>query len=424
MTQLRKTQRTKIQRIDGEKFPIGVGHVAVIYRSTRSGKIWQYRHWVKSEQKYFRISLHTTNLRDAQHRAEEQFLKLSGQIYSGHTVFSITAGEQVLKSLSFQSSRKKTGVISLNRLLAFKRVMSRYLDFVGSDTRLSNLPMDRFRKYLEFRRAHTPPPSFLTIQQEQSDIMGLFKWSIDEKLLPATAIPKFSQFKTLPGEGKRAGISFATYNQIVSFSKGWHKHTTNDRDTYDRRILHHAIMGMAWYGWRTGEMLALEWRDVQIRDDDTAVVTLRPEVTKTRVGRLNINRADIFRRVKEFSKHTGPTNRVFASFANNANLMSEGTYFYQRWAELKTHIRAQHPDFNMGADPYCFRHLWITIRLLAGDSPYDIARLAGNSLRMIEQHYDHVRNELIAQKILRKRVRFNPDGTLTVTEVIKEGAPQ
>ena len=72
----------------------------------------------------------------------------------------------------------------------------------------------------------------------------------------------------------------------------------------------------------------------------------------------------------------------------------------------------------MDTDPYCFRHFWITVRLLAGDSPYDIARLVGNSLRMIESHYDQVRNEQIAQKILSKKVQFNPDGTVTV-EVVK-----
>lgn len=105
-----------IQRIDGDKKPIGVGNVAFIYRSTRSGKIWQYRHWVKSERKYFRISLHTTDLQEAQHRAEEQFLKLSGLIYSGHHVFSITAEQQVRRSLDYQSERKKLGLISLNRL--------------------------------------------------------------------------------------------------------------------------------------------------------------------------------------------------------------------------------------------------------------------------------------------------------------------
>lgn len=420
MTRSRKTQRRIVQKIDGDKRSVGLGGVAVIYRNTRSGTIWQYRHWVKSEQKYFRISLLTSNLQEAQERAERQFLELSGKIFTGVKVFSITAEEQVRRFLQHTSERMKLGLISLNRWKSIKRVMGHYLEFIGHTTPIGNLPPDRFREYLPFRRNITPPPNFLTIQQEQFTIMGMWKWCVEEHLLPSTAIPKFSEFKALPHEGKREGISIETYNTIVNFSKSWHTHATTERDIYDRRIVHNAIMAMAWYGFRTGEMLSLQWRDIQFRDDDTAVVNLRPEVTKTREGRININRADIFRRVKDFSINTNPTNRIFASFSKDTNLQSETTYFYRRWTELKQELKERHPDFEMDTDPYCFRHLWITIRLLAGDSPHDVARLAGNSPLTIDAHYDHVKNELIAQKVLRKKVSFNRDGTFTVTEVIKE----
>lgn len=420
MTHSRKTQRRKIQRIDGDKIPVGLGKVAFIYRNTRSGKIWQYRHWIKSERKYFRVSLHTTDLREAQQYADQQFLKLTGQIHSGSKVFSLTVAEQVKRSLAHQAERKKLGLISLNRLKSYKRTMGHYLKFVGENTRLGSLAMDRFRQYLPFRRAYTPPPSFLTIKQEQSTITGLWKWSIEERFVPTTEIPRFSEFKVPSHEGKRRGIDEKTYNQIITVSKNWHKHATTERDVYDRRILHHAILAQSWFGFRTGEVLSLEWRDIQFRDDDTAAVTLRPEVTKTREGRLNRNRGDIFRRVREFSRHTKETDRVFSSFSEDLSTTSETAYFYRRWVELKEEIKKRHPTFEMDTDPYCFRHFWITVRLLAGDSPYDIARLAGNSLRMIEQHYDQVRDEQIAAKILEKKVRFNPDGTVTV-EVVKKG---
>lgn len=420
MTNSRKRQRKKTTRIEGEKFPVGVGNIAYIYRTTRSGKVYQYRHWIKSEKKYFRISLHTQDRLEAQSRAEQQFLKLSGQIYSGIKVFSVTAHQQVQQSLAHQEERKKLGLISFNRLKSYKRVMGHYLKFVGENTRLGSLSIDRFREYFSFRRSYKPPPIFLTIKSEQSAIMGLWKWSIEEGFVPSTMVPKFTEFKVPAHEGKRKGIDERTYNQIVSVSKNWHRHAKTERDVYDRRILHHAILCQSWYGFRTGEILSLEWRDIKFRDDDTAVVSLRPENTKTREGRLNINRADIFRRVLEFSAHTQPTDRVFASFSNDLNPSSESTYFYRRWVELKNDVQRRYPEFDMDTDPYCFRHFWITVRLLAGDSPYDIARLVGNSLRMIETHYDQVRNEQIAQKILSKKVKFNSDGTVTVEVVKKE----
>ena len=164
MTNSRKRQRKKSTRIEGEKFPVGVGNIAFFYRTTRSGKIYQYRHWIKSEKKYFRISLHTDDRLEAQSRADQQFLKLSGQIYSGIKVFSVTAHQQVQQSLAHQEDRKKLGLISLNRLKSYKRVIGHYLKFVGKDTQLGSLSMDHFRKYLPFRRSCNPPPTFLTIK--------------------------------------------------------------------------------------------------------------------------------------------------------------------------------------------------------------------------------------------------------------------
>ena len=237
-----------------------------------------------------------------------------------------------------------------------------------------------------------------------------------QKIAPGIEVGVHVEVGTLLGFVGDTGDARGTAPH-VHFGISW---PTTERDIYDRRILHQAILCQSWYGLRTGEVLSLEWRDIKFRQDDTAVVTLRPEITKTREGRLNINRADIFRRVLEFSKHTQPTDRVFASFSNDLNLVSESSYFYRRWVELKNEIRRRYPEFDMDTDPYCFRHFWITVRLLAGDSPYDIARLVGNSLRMIESHYDQVRNEQIAQKILSKKVKFNPDGTVTVEVVKKE----
>ena len=210
MTNSRKRQRKKTTRIEGEKFPVGVGNIAYIYRTTRSGRVYQYRHWIKSEKKYFRISLHTDDRLEAQSRADQQFLKLSGQIYSRIKVFSVTAHQQVQLSLAHQEGRKKLGLISLNRLKSYKRVMGHYLKFVGEDARLGSLSMNHFGEYLSFRRSCNPPPTFLIIKSEQSAIMGLWKWSMEEGLVPSTATPKFSEFKVPAHEGKRKGIDERT----------------------------------------------------------------------------------------------------------------------------------------------------------------------------------------------------------------------
>lgn len=400
------------------KIPIGVGRIAFIYRSSRSGNIWQYRHWINSEKKYFRISLHTTDQNDARTAAEKKFLELIGKIHSGSKVFSITAGEQVKRFLTYQESRRKDLTLSASQLTKYRYMTDHYLSFVGPNTTLDSISPKRFREYVHFRRRETPAPGFQTIKEEQSIIAALYRWSVEEQFVPPTMIPKFGDFKVPHTEGKREGIDEKIYNTIVTISKNWHKHTTDERDIYERKILHHAVLAQSWFGFRTGEMLGLEWRDIKFLADDTVEVTLRPEVTKTGKGRLNKGRADIFRRVQSFSVKTQPTDRIFSSFTKDSVYKTDLIYFYRRWRELKQLLKERHADFDMNTDPYVFRHFWITIKLLAGDSPYDIARMAGNSLRMIEKHYDQVKDRQIADKLLSKKVRFNPDGTVTV-EIVK-----
>lgn len=410
------------------KHPIGVGSIAYIFKTPYSGKVWQFRCWVNTEKKYVRLSLRTDDFSEAKHKAEKKYLELIGKLHSGEKIFSITADEQVRRFLHYQEQRVKMGdgthrQLSHGQYEKYQKVMRHYLRFVSPTTSVHSLKPSRFMEYVSFRRAAEPPPSFLTIKQEQTLIGTLFAWCRDEQLVSPTMIPRFADFTVAPTDGKRGHFDETTYNRIVMISKNWHKHAASEIDAYERRILHHSILAMSWYGWRPGEMLQIEWRDVRLRDDGTAVVELRPEVTKTKRGRRNIGRGDIFQRLLTFSRHTQPSDRVFSGYAPSSSLRSWRVRYYELWGVLKNLVHVKYPTCPIeSVDPYHFRHFYITVHLLAGDSPYDIARMCGNSVAMIEKHYDQVRDEQIAKKLLSKKVHFNADGTVTVTEVKQKGA--
>lgn len=409
------------------KHPIGVGNLAFIFKTPHSGKFWQFRYWVNTEKKYVRVSLRTDDFAEAKHKAEQKYLELIGKLHSGEKIFSITAEEQVRRFLAHQEARVNMGDVSHRQLSPaqyqkYQKVMRHYLRFVSPQTGVHSLKSSRFLDYVTFRRAAEPPPSFLTIKQEQTLIATLFAWSRDEQLVPSTMTPRFADFTVAPTDGRRLPFNETTYNQIITISKNWHKHAATESDAYDRRILHHSILAMSWYGWRPGEMLQIQWRDVRLRDDGTALVVLRPEVTKTKKARTNIGRGDIFQRLQSFARQTHPTDFVFSFFAPRPSPIQRKNYFYELWGTLKALVHAKYPSCPIETvDPYHFRHFYITVHLLAGDSPYDIARLCGNSVAMIEKHYDQVRDEQIAKKLLSKKVTFNADGTVTVTELKQEG---
>jgi len=411
------------------KHPIGVGNLSFIYKTSLS-EFWYFRYWVNSEKKYVRVSLRTKDFTEAKNRGERKYLELIGKIHSGEKVFSITADEQVRRFLSYQESRHKTGD-ALHRQLSrqqydkYRYVMRHYLSFISPHTLLSSIKPSRFTDYFNFRRKETPQTSLMTIKAEQILIGSLFSWSRENQLVLPTMIPKFGDFKIAPTDGKRPPFTETTYNQIITISKNWYKHAESESESYNRQILHLSLLAMSWYGFRPGEMRGIEWRDVRLRNDGTALVSLRPEVTKMKKKRTNIGRGDIFRRVQSFSRHTQEHDLVFGFYETTDSGIYRTNRYNEYWRELKKSVREKYPSCPIeSVDPYHFRHFYITVRLLAGDSPYDIARLCGNSVLMIEKHYDQVRDEQIAKKLLSKKVTFNKDGTVTVTEKKQEGREQ
>jgi len=411
------------------KHPIGVGNLSFIYKTSLS-EFWYFRYWVNSEKRYVQISLRTKDFTEAKQRGEKRYLELIGQIHSGEKIFSITAEEQVRGFLTYQESRYKSGdathrQLSRTQYNKYRYVMNHYLRFISPQTLISSIKPSGFVGYLNFRRAENPPPSFLTIKEEQTTIGSLFSWCRDEQLVLPTMIPRFAEFKIAPTDGKRPPFNETTYNQIITISKNWYKHAEEVSESYNRQILHLSLLAMSWYGFRPGEMRAIEWRDVRLRDDGTAMVSLRPEVTKTKKARTNIGRGDIFERIRSFSRHTQEQDLVFSFYEPTSSVTYRSDSYNECWRELKKSVCSKCPSCPIeSVDPYHFRHFYITVRLLAGDSPYDIARLCGNSVTMIEKHYDQVRDEQIAKKLLSKKVTFNKDGTVTVTEKKQEGRDQ
>jgi len=60
--------------------------------------------------------------------------------------------------------------------------MRLYLRFVLPQTLISSIKPSDFVEYLNFRRAETPPPSFLTIKEEQTIIGSLFSRYRDKQI--------------------------------------------------------------------------------------------------------------------------------------------------------------------------------------------------------------------------------------------------
>lgn len=398
------------------KIPV-LGGKCFIYRSPRSGDVWQYLQYVPNEKKYLRISLKTKDRQFATELAEKKFADTLGRIHSGEKLFSLTAQEFVQRYLEYLQTRVQNGSIRKSFLTNRKYHLNVYMKFIGGDTRILSVPAEKFRDFLDYRRSQPTKPGFTNILDSQGAISTLYKWGLEEQFLTQKYLPKWSEIRVPQSEGKRYGMEIGDYNNIVSVSKSWHKHGKTERDKYERRHIHNFVVIQSWYGLRTGELLGLLWGDVKFLQDKSVKLRIREETTKRGKGRDVVGRGDIFERIRSYSKFTAPTNHVFSRFSSGNKWYF--TEFYVRWRELVGEVVKKYPDFDRKKSLYDLRHFYITSRLRAGDSPWLIAKYCGTSAEMIGKHYDNVTDEQVSKKILSKTLKFVGDEVIAIP--VKKG---
>ena len=395
---------TKVEVLGGKCF---------ISRNARSGDVWQFQQWIKSEKKYIRISLKTTDRQVATELAEKKFADTLGRVHSGEKIFSISAQEFCERYLEHLQRRVALGSIRASFLRSIKSHLNHYLSFVGNDTKIQSVKAEKFRDFADYRRNKIPQPGFLRIKNSQNAIGALYRWGVEEQFLPQKSLPKWAEFRVPATEGKREGMEHDDYQQIVTVSKLWDKKGTSDRDKYERKHLHNFIVIQSWYGMRTGEVLGLVWSDVKLRTDGHAEVRIREVTTKRGKGRMCMGRGDIFQRIQSYSKYTSVTDHIFSAFLSGRKW--EHKAFYEKWRELVRAVKEKYPTFDTTKSLYDLRHFYISSRLRAGDSPWLIAKYCGTSAEMIAKHYDNVTDFQVSKQILSKKMKFVGDDVIGVT---------
>ncbi len=123
-----------------------------IYRTPRSGEVWQMRMYVQSEQKYVRKSLKTRDKRVALEQAKDEGLSVLTKVRNGEKVFSITAGELQTRYLKHIAEQVAGNQISEGRARNVRSYTNRYVEFVGENETIQNIPERKFMEYRQFRQ--------------------------------------------------------------------------------------------------------------------------------------------------------------------------------------------------------------------------------------------------------------------------------
>lgn len=408
-----------------------------IYRTTHSGDVWQFQMWIGEEKKYIRKSLRTRDKEIAINRAEDWFIDARTKQRSGEKLFSMTAKELRSKYLEHVKEEVDANQLSAGRLGNVRTFTKHYLRFVGENTKIQNISEDFFVGYRAFRQKDLATITMTVVQNESITVKQMYKWAVKKKFISANYVPDYGTIRVKKNEVKRKGYSVTHYDKLIKFAKGWwktvpRKAEKREEQIYYRRSIRDFILLMANFGFRTGELLQLRYKNVKVNDDatetsaETATVKILSETTKVRKERtVQSRRGDIFLRRKTYSQFCSDDSFVFSKFDKDE--MMTDTKLYDYYNELKEYVKSKDSSYDDSLDLYSLRHFWITLQLMHGQVDiHRIARFAGTSYPQIVNHYDNMKDSEVSKELLKIKLRFDVanDGVIILKDDARSEAEE
>ena len=388
-----KSRKTRQKRISDE-FYIYDNEV-FIFRTTQSGDVWQMRMWIRDEKKYIRESLRTRDKTLAIEEAKRRFLSYHNMVKSGQKIFSIPVSELRTKYLAYVDELTASGQISKGRQTNIRTFTRRCEEFLGKSTKISNVDRKKFQEYRSFRQKTLKTITMTVVRNEAITIKQMYKWAANEGLIAPNYLPDFGIIRVPKQETVRDGYTIKEYKQLTAVASKWYaKVGRNDpkkeEKIFYRKSIRDFILLVSNYGFRTNELLQVQYKHIEHRKDGVCHIFIPAENTKVRRARLTgAKKSDLIKRKIEYSKYKDPEDFLFSKFSKQE--MMTKTLLYDYFSDLVTEVKRQYSDFDDSKTLYSLRHFYITWHLMIGKmNVYDLAKIAGTSLKQIQDHYDHV----------------------------------
>lgn len=238
------------------------------------------------------------------------------------------------------------------------------------------------------------PPSRSTLHHEMVTLRLVLKTAIRHgwlEHLPDMSIPYRSAGKVV----HRGWFSPEEYKRLYEATRVNAANAPQGKPTLLAEQLHDKVLFMANTGLRPDEINRLEYRDVEIiEDQDSGEIILLIQVRGKRgFGYCKSTTGAVFpfQRLVKRNQPT-PTDRVFPHDHKKAfnRILND--------LDLKTDRDGNQRSF------YSLRHSYISFRLLERGEIYQIAKNCRTSVDMIEQHYAvHLKNAIDARAVNRRQ---------------------
>ena len=412
---LKKQQHKQDNSIsDNHAILDGMAHV---FRVARSGDVWQFRMYIKGENKHFRKSLKTRDLSTALSLGRELGLELQGKLHNGVKLFGLSLREFVDEYLAYRERDVAAGIISAGRLVTIKSQLNWVLRLKGEHLKVGELGRDSFFDWRLERREESSNVSDVTIRNETATINALCKWGYRQGYI---AFDSFN-IRTLSIRqeqvGKRGTFTLEQYDALVLFMRSYvsKKECRDEQERLERLLIRDFVLIASNTLLRVGEARQLTWGDVekieaQFEGDkqvaELAYINVRSETSKVRASRKVVSRGgEYFKRLKARQEHTENHHLVFSMDGENKLAARK---WQKHWLALMDGI-GLHDWKRQKIEWYSLRHFGITCRIQAGNTALEVSKMAGTSISHIENTYLKYSEEMARSAAL-KNFKVSKDG--------------
>lgn len=393
----------------------------LLYRSARSGKVYQMRYLVRKEGRYFRKSTREKNLEKAKEVAKKFYYEIMGSLQVGRKIFSITAQELVDKYIQMQQRRVDEGHITQGRHSTIETMMKWFLKFVGANTKIGSINTKKYKDYYSFRKHNAPNVQNVTLINERSQIGHMYKYAIEEGFVSASETPKWEEIQKT--SRKREHLPIDAYRNLYKYLNSYTRGIKDETEKYYRQMVRDFIFVLTNTGLRFGEARQLKWNYIEIVKGSgqypNAKISVPPEISKVKHKGKRIAvgmRGDIFKRIKSYSVATSPTDYVFADYRNEEKPVSKDE-LYRLWKIIHAESEIKKYEVGLPFTFYSLRHTYATYRLNYGNiDVFTLASVMGCSVKYIEEHYGHPDIEGRINYITRKQSTYDDADTIFVGE--------
>ena len=406
--------------------------LAQIFRVKQSGDVYQFRMYVKDEQKHYRKSLKTSDLETALIRGRELGMELSTNVKQGKRVFGQSIEEAVELYLDDRKTDVDSGLIVKGRWSAISTQLKHFVEIVGRRTKVSELDRGSLFEYSRLRKAIANKKTGktvtdTTVANEQSTINHMMKF-LNRKDISHFDLFDFKKIKIRQDDiGKRDTFKLEEYDKLVRFMRSYvaDKNCKDENEKLERMIIRDYVLISSNSCMRVGELRQLTWGDVTrietIFDDKEkehylAHINVRAETSKVKTKRKIICRGgEYFERLKKRQRFTSSEHLVFTSVNGTSGLSSQK--WAKHWRALMTGIGISLKEWkdDRNLTWYSLRHFGITMRVMSNVNILDIAKLAGTSVNHIENTYLKYKEESMRTQAM-KSFSITKDGTVLEKE--------